>query len=153
MVELERMDLQQVEIDQQGRLASIPGWPARAELGLGAIEIATPEPVVVSLAEDRPEVRFTLVLPEPLMDVPDPAERSGSFFTCTLIDVEPGRNRRMHVEVACVCAVPAMDFFRLSGGEPEDGVGCNGERLDLGSRVIPRVLAVTGRVEARYPLH
>ena len=81
------------------------------------------------------------------MDVPDPVKRSGSFFTCTLIDVEPGRDRRMDVEVACVCAVPAMDFFRLSGGEPEDGVGCNGERLDLGSRVIPRVLAVTGRVE------
>ena len=93
MVELKRMDLEQVEVHQQGRFASCLAGPAGAELGLDAVEAAAPVPVIVSLAEDRPVVRFPLVVPEPAMDIPDPVKRPGSLLACALIDVEPGRNR------------------------------------------------------------
>ena len=147
MVELKRVDLEQVEVDQQRRLASCLARPAGAELGLHAIEAAAPVPVIVPLAKHRPGVRFPLVVPELAVHVPDPVKGSGSFLAGTLIDVEPGRDRGVNIKVARVGTVTAMNLGRLRGRQRQNGVGLHGERLDLGARIVPGVLPLSGRVE------
>ena len=111
VVELKRVDLEQVEVDQQRRLASCFARPAGTELGLHAIEASAPEPVIVPLAEDRPGMRFSLVVPELAVHVPDPVKPAGALFSGSLIDVEPGRDRGMDVQVTRVGTVSGDGFL------------------------------------------
>ncbi len=110
VVELERMDLQQIEVHhQRGRHAGLVR-PSRPQLRLHSIEAAAPVPVRPSLPEHRPLVCGALVLPQPAMDIPYATEHPGAALPRAGVHVEPWRHRGMDIDEGCVRAVPAMDL-------------------------------------------
>src|SRR5512135_1248299 len=84
VVKLKRVDLEEIEIDEQRHLLAQVAGPSRAELGLDAVEQPAPVPVIVAFAEDGASVSVTLVLPELTVDVPDAPESTGPFLSGTL---------------------------------------------------------------------
>jgi len=113
VIDLQGMDLEQIEVKHERcRLTHIAG-PARAELSFDAVKQAAPVPVIVAFAKDRSPVGGTLELPQRSMSFEHLSEHAGSGLAGAKINMEPWWHRGMHVEVAGVGAVTAVDFWRL----------------------------------------